>query len=466
MGNRKKVFRRAKYFFSESEYRRFFRAVKTLESKGLDLSQIYIRQQFLFDVFPDFSLLYTSLFVFLDDQKDPSLTRRFLNADGRTLHSGIENLLSLLHPKDGLPQDKEILHLLFASFKGCPRLLYFFLAEEYLTSFHIQTALPDQKISYAKRLFRIASPLAKRLGIRMVQEEFDALAFSLVFQDDFNILTQQRLSYIQEDKYFVRKVSDKIRYFLKKEGLSFQISGRIKGLYSIYKKLSKKGCSHISSLNDVFAFRILVSSVGDCYRAFGVLQQHFRHRPGKIKDYISCPKPNGYKSLHTILYIAVGEKVYPFEVQIRTEEMHDIAQSGMAAHLFYKKEGVESSSLKEIKKKVKQLSSQFSSEEFLRDAQDDLFARYIFVYTPQNKIIPLGKGSTVLDFAYAVHSDLGDRAVDALVNGEKKGIDAVLQNGDHVLVSRSDEIQVKDAWQDIAFLPETKKRIRSGGEKI
>lgn len=463
MKNRKKVFRQAKYFFSESEYRKFFRAIKFLELKKIDLSQAYIRQAFLFDIFPDFSLLYTSLFVFSETEKDPMILRRFLNADYRVLHEGMETLLSLLHPQDGLPEDKDILTFLFSSFVGSPRLLYFFLAEEHCISLNIKDSSPDQKISYAKRLFRITSPLAKRLGIRMLQEDFDALAFSLVFHDDFNTLTTQRLAYIQEDKYFVRKVSDRIRYFLKKEKMSFQLSSRIKGLYSIYKKLEKKGRSHISSLNDIFAFRILVSSVDDCYRSFGILQQNFRHRPGKIKDYISCPKPNGYKSLHTILYIEVGGDVYPFEVQIRTEEMHDIAQSGMAAHLFYKKEGSHSSSLKEIKNKIKGLSSQFSSEEFLRDAQDDLFARYIFVYTPKNKIIPLGKGARLLDFAYAIHSDLGDRTVGAVINGEKKGIDTVLQNGDHVRVLRSDDaIQVKDTWQDIAFLPETKKSIRSG----
>lgn len=457
---KRKILRRAKSCFSDTEYRRFYRALKTLESNNIDLEDIYKRQEFLFDVFPEFTLLYTSLFC--SHKKIPdTIVLPCLNHHHLAFYEDIQTLLDLFRSNER-PSDQDLLKLLFASFSERPRLLYFFLADQYVRALHVKQYSLQQKIDYAKRIFRIASPLAKRLGIRSVREEFDNIAFSILFNDDYSHLKRQRSSYIKGDKHFLRKISDKIRYFLKKEGVSFQIYSRMKGIYSIYKKLQKKGRSEITSLNDIFAFRVLVKTVPECYSAFGVLQTHFPHVPGKIKDYISRPKPNGYQSLHTILQIDVNGVLYPFEVQIRTEEMHDVAQSGIAAHLFYKSgDDVRVDSQKVVKKKIRTLSSQFSSEEFLHQAQDDLFDRYIFVYTPKKEIIPLAKFPTVLDFAYTIHSDLGNYALGAMVNGENVGIEHVLQNGDRVEVITSDELQVLPEWEEIAFIPSVQRKIRS-----
>ncbi len=455
---RRKILRQAKSYFSDSEYKRYFRALKTLDSHKVSLDQTLTIQETLFTILPEFNILYASLF-FQSEQISSSIKKRFLNKIQLRIHKKIQILRSFsLTDEDS---EKKLLKILFLAFTEKPRILYFFLAYQFSLSQTIHLSSLDVQVAYAIQLFKIVAPLAKRMGIRKLYETFESIAFSVLFVDDYKNISQQRSEYVKKEKFFMRKISDKIRYYLKKEGLHFQISHRVKSIYSIYKKLKKKGRTNIEILNDIFAIRIIVENVSDCYKILGIIHQKFPHIPGKIKDYISLPKPNSYQSLHTILQISADDDTLPFEVQIRTKEMNEVASSGMAAHMFYKKNDTKIESNKMIKKKIALLSKQLSSQNFLQNAEKDLFNNFIFVFTKNNKIFPIERGSTALDFALSIHSDLGFYCKDVFINGEECEKGTILQNGDKIEITKSNTTTIDPSWVKYSRNIKMQKKIIS-----
>lgn len=462
MASDQSVFQKAKSLLEESEYKRFFQAIKTLESENIPLKKTFVILQEILEMLPEFDLLMATVFV--NEKSIPaSIFNRHLNEFQKGI---IQKVTEIIHPNLQHPENrKELVHLLFEAFLKENRIIYYFLAYLYALSKNLSTFTATRKVEYAQLLFSIGAPLAYRLGLHDMKEVLENIAFSILFHEEYKYLEKQRSEYIKEEHIFLRRVVGKIRYFLKKNTIPFTIKNRVKSLYSIYKKLKQKGKMNIHVLNDIFAVRIIVEDPLQCYLILGMLHQHFPYVPGKIKDYISKPKSNAYQSLHTTLEIPFDEQgILPVEIQIRTNEMDSVATSGIAAHLIYKTEkynGKSINSKKEMKKKMAELLSHFSEASFLQSAEDDIFSQHIFVFGKDYSIFPLPKGATVLDFAYTLHTDIGNYAKSAFVNGKEVSLDEKLHNSDHVEIITSSITQRQENWIRIARIPEVRKTIRS-----
>lgn len=454
------VLQKAKAVLGEAEYKRFFQAWKSLEKEKIPLKKTSVMVQQIVSMLPDFDLLMASLFVQKKDVPD-ALVNRYLNEFQKNI---LSKIIQLSDPFLMLPEGRQdLIHLLFEAFVKENRILYYFLADLHAQSKVVQNLSALEKIEFAQILFSVAAPLAYRLGLHDIKESFESASFALLFHSEYSDLEAQRNEYIKKEHIFLRRVVGKIRYFLKKNSIPFTIKSRVKNIYSIYRKLKKKGRMHLSALHDIFAVRIIVPEPLQCYMVLGMLHQNFPYMPGKIKDYISKPKTNAYQSLHTTLEVPFEQGVLPVEIQMRTEEMNAVATSGIAAHLLYKKQtyGKNIDSKKELKKKMAELLSYFSEKSFLQSAEEDIFSQHIFVFGKDQKIFPLTKGATVLDFAYTIHTDLGNHTTGAMVNGKPVGIEYRLHNGDEVLVSESSITQREEHWIRIARMPSVRKTIRS-----
>ncbi|MBO7364871.1 MAG: bifunctional (p)ppGpp synthetase/guanosine-3',5'-bis(diphosphate) 3'-pyrophosphohydrolase [Lachnospiraceae bacterium] len=299
---------------------------------------------------------------------------------------------------------------------------------------------PETQQRKARETMEIFSPVASRLGISKIKVELDDRSLAILHPEVFRELkTRLEYSEAQRDK-FIEYRKNEIAQRLQQEGIEAEISGRVKHYFSIYKKMTQQNKT-LDQIYDVFAIRIIVKDVINCYAALGVVHEMFTPLPGRFKDYIAMPKPNRYQSLHTTVMSANG---VPFEIQIRTEEMHRIAEYGIAAHWKYKEKGSVQSGTNSDEEKLSWLRSimdwtNTDSEEFVRLLKDefDLFSGYVYCFTPTGEVKALPADSTPVDFAYAIHSAVGNRMVGAKVNDTLVPIDYKLQNGDRVEILTS-----------------------------
>ena len=309
----------------------------------------------------------------------------------------------------------------------------------------------------------VYAPLAHRLGMRKLKHELENLCIS--FLDPIGYDEIQR--YIEE-KYgehegVFQNVQDQIRKKVAENGIKFELSGRIKSAYSIYNKMYNQGKS-FDEIYDFYAMRIIVDTELECYTALGLIHEMFKSIPGRFKDYISTPKPNMYRSVHTTV---IGSDGIPFEVQIRTWEMHQVAEYGICAHWKYK--SGDNKSKKEVDQKLEWISKLIETEtnttdpdEFFNALKTDMFQDDTFVFTPKGDVINLAQGSTVIDFAYAIHSAVGHSMVGAKINGMIVPIDRVPKTGDilEIMTSSSSKGPSRD-WLKIVKTSSARSKIRS-----
>ncbi len=321
---------------------------------------------------------------------------------------------------------------------------------------------PEKQARIAQETLDIYAPLANRLGISWVKVELEDLSFKYLRPDDFKQLSDDIAKSQKDRERYIAEMVKVLEAKLKAAHLTGQVSGRPKHLYSIYKKLKSKGVG-LDSIHDVIAFRIIVPSVGDCYQTLGMVHGAFKPVPGRFKDFIAIPKPNNYQSLHTTVIGPGGDRV---EIQIRTEEMHRIAEEGIAAHWAYKegKAGVATTDeqkfawLRQMMEWQKELRD---PKEFLDSVKVDLFQDEVFVFTPKGDVRALPRHATPVDFAYSIHSQVGDRTTGAKVNGRIVPLRSRLKNGDVVEILTASNAHPSKDWLNYVKTSKAQNRIRA-----
>ncbi|AKJ04716.1 GTP pyrophosphokinase [Archangium gephyra] len=314
----------------------------------------------------------------------------------------------------------------------------------------------------AQETLDIYAPLANRLGISWIKTELEDLSFRYVKPQDFVALQDKLNKRKKEREKYIDDVSDLVRSKLEERGLKGDVSGRFKHVYSIYKKMKSQGIE-FEQIHDIIAFRILMPAVPSCYEALGLVHQLWKPVPGRFKDFIAIPKPNMYQSLHTTVVGPLGERI---EVQIRTPEMHKVAEEGIAAHWAYKegkaltvsKDDEKFAWLRQLMEWQQDLKD---PKEFLETVKVDLFTDEVFVFTPKGDVKSLPRGATPVDFAYAIHSDVGGRCVGAKVNGKIVPLRYKLKNGDTVEVLTSPQAHPSKDWLTFVKTSRAQQRIRA-----
>ena len=320
---------------------------------------------------------------------------------------------------------------------------------------------PVKRRRVARETLEIYAPIANRLGLNSIYQELEDLSFRYLYPDRYRVIAKAVKAARGNRREVVSKVLASVQRRLKDNGLDAQVQGREKHLYSIYRKMREKHLSFAQVL-DVFGFRVVVKNVHACYIALGALHGLFKPIPGKFKDYIAIPKANGYQSLHTTLFGPFGT---PMEIQIRTTEMHKIAEAGVASHWLYKSSDT---SLSELQKKTHQwLQSllQMQSEsgdsiEFLEHLKVDLFPDEVYIFTPKGQIMALPRGATAVDFAYAVHTDIGNRCVAVKINQELMPLRTELKNGDRVEIITASHAKPNPLWLNFVVTAKARSHIR------
>ena len=327
----------------------------------------------------------------------------------------------------------------------------------------MQYQTPAKQIAKCQETMDIYAPLAHRLGMQKIKWELEDTSLKYLAPKEYNEITAYLQEHKEQDESFMRTIQEKITQRLTAMGIHNTTYGRIKHVYSIYRKMQAQGKT-MDELYDIYAFRVIVDTIPDCYNVLGHIHDLFNLIPGRFKDYISTPKPNMYQSLHTTV---IGSQGIPFEVQIRTWEMHETAEYGIAAHWKYK-QGTGSGSEKDFEWVRRLLESQQDSdaEEYVQSLKIDMFDDEVFVFTPKGRIVSLPSGSTPIDFAYAIHSGVGNAMVGAKVNGRIANIDTRLRNGDivEVLTSKSAKGPSRD-WLNICQSNQARTKIKQWFKK-
>lgn len=327
----------------------------------------------------------------------------------------------------------------------------------------MQYQTPDKQILKCRETMDIYAPLAHRLGMQKIKWELEDIALRYLDPTSYDKIMTYLNARKEQDEAFMRAIQDKITTRLSAVGIHNETYGRIKHVYSIYRKMQTQGKT-LDELYDLYAFRVIVDNIPNCYNVLGHIHDLFNLVPGRFKDYISTPKPNMYQSLHTTV---IGSQGIPFEVQIRTWEMHETAEYGIAAHWKYK-QGTGSGNEKDFEWIRRLLESQqdTDAEDYVNSLKIDMFDDEVFVFTPRGKIVSLPAGSTPIDFAYAIHSGVGNSMVGARVNNRIANIDTTLQNGDivEILTSKSAKGPSRD-WLTICKSNQARTKIKQWFKK-
>src|SRR5829696_572363 len=316
----------------------------------------------------------------------------------------------------------------------------------------------EKRRRIARETMDIYVPLAERIGMHRMKDQLEDLAFAEL-HPDARVSIVARLGFLRDQGGdIVSRIVGELTDTLSEGGLPAAVSGREKSPYSIWRKMQRKNVS-FEQLADVMAFRVLVDSVADCYHALGIMHSAYPVVPGRFKDYISTPKPNNYRSLHTGV---IGPEKQRIEVQIRTREMHEIAELGVAAHWIYKQQAgrVDGRQYRWLRELLEILDHASNPEEFLEHTKLEMFQDQVFAFTPKGDLIALPRGATPVDFAYAVHSQIGDTCVGAKINGRLLPLRTQLQNGDQVEIVRSKAQTPSPTWERFVVTGKARARIR------
>tara|TARA_B100000686_G_scaffold329248_1_gene390195 strand:- start:4314 stop:6509 length:2196 start_codon:yes stop_codon:yes gene_type:complete len=329
----------------------------------------------------------------------------------------------------------------------------------------LEARRPEKRRRTARETMEIYSPIANRLGLNNFYQELQELSFRYLFPTRYKVLTKATKAVRGNRREVLKKMLDAITLCLQDAGITTKVSGREKQLYSIYKKMVEKHLT-FSEIFDIYGFRVVVKDIPSCYVALGALHGLYNPVPGKFKDYIAIPKENGYQSLHSTL---LGPYGMPIEMQIRTDEMHRIAEAGVASHWLYKSSDSDlNSDLNDMHLRTHQwlqslletLSESNDSVEFLEHLKVDLFPGEVYVCTPQGEILALPRDSTAVDFAYAVHTDIGNSCVAVKINGENASLRTKLRSGDRVEIMTSAHAEPNPAWLTYVSTGKARSHIR------
>jgi len=324
--------------------------------------------------------------------------------------------------------------------------------------------MPEEKrVRIAQDTLDIYAPLAGRMGMQSMRTELEDLAFRCLMPDAYGLIASRLESLKTKNGAIIARIASELRDQFARRGIKVEVQGRQKQPYSIWRKMERRSIA-FEQLSDIYGFRILVDTVADCYAAVGVAHTTWPSVPGRFKDYISTPKQNDYRSIHTTV---IGPGSQRVELQIRTHEMHEVAEYGIAAHAVYKDgrtdaEGPavsETRAYRGLRQTIEALASD-DSEKFLEHTKLELFHDQVFCFTPKGRLIALPRGATAIDFAYAVHTDIGNSAVGAKINGRIAPLISVLQNGDEVLIIRSERHAPPAAWDSVVVTGRARAAIR------
>jgi len=320
---------------------------------------------------------------------------------------------------------------------------------------------PEKRRRIAQETLDIYAPLAGRIGMQNMREELEDLAFAELNPEARNSIVTRLARLDAQSGERIGRIADQLKSALDEAGIHAAVYGRAKRPYSIWRKLKDKQLN-FEQLSDIFGFRVIVKTTDECYRALGVLHQHWRMIPERFKDFISNPKTNGYRSIHTTV---IGPEQQRVEVQIRTQDMHDVAERGVAAHWRYRehvedKERTAENAYQWLRDMVDLLEHGNSAEEFLEHSRMSMYQDQVFCFTPKGDLINLPRGATPIDFAYAVHTDVGNTTVGAKVNGAHVPLHTKLRNGDQVEIIRAKEQTPSPVWEQFAVTGRARFEIR------
>ena len=398
--------------------------------------------------------------------------RREFGDEVALLVDGVTKLGRLSYSSDKLEVQAENLRKMFLAMAKDIRVIIIKLADRLHNMRTLQFMTPAKQKEKAKETMDIYAPIAQRLGISKIKTELDDLALKYSQPEVFYDLVNQINARKTEREEFVEQIVEEVSTHMKNANIKAEVNGRVKHFFSIYKKMVNQDKT-VDQIYDLFAVRIIVESVKDCYAALGVIHEMYTPIPGRFKDYIAMPKPNMNQSLHTTLMSSVGQ---PFEIQIRTEEMHKTAEYGIAAHWKYKEsndgkksvEAQEEEKLSWLRQILEWQRDMSDNREFLNLIKGDLdlFAEDVYCFTPQGDVKNLPNGSTPIDFAYAIHSAVGNKMVGARVNGKLVNIDYKIQNGDRIeiLTSQNSKGPSRD-WLNIVKSTQAKNKINQWFKK-
>lgn len=381
------------------------------------------------------------------------------------LVDGVTKLTQLELQSDRAKQAENFRKLLLAMSKDI-RVLLVKLADR-LHNMRTLHHVPKEERRHriAHETMDIYAPLAERIGMHDIKDELEDRAFRELYPDARDSITR-RLEFLRsEGESVVEAVLGELRDVFAEAGIEVNIAGREKSPYSISRKMQRTHSS-VEQLSDIIAFRVVVPTVPDCYQALGVVHGRYQVVPGRFKDYISTPKPNGYRSLHTSV---IGLADHRIEIQIRTQDMHDVAERGVAAHWVYKETGSgpasdavreENRQYRWLQELLEILENAVAPEDFLAHTRMEMFSDQVFCFSPRGEVYSLPRGATPIDFAYAVHTDIGDKSVGAKINGRNMPLRTVLQNGDQVEILISKNQTPSPDWEKLVVTGKARSRIR------
>ncbi len=361
-------------------------------------------------------------------------------------------------------QQAENLRKLLLAVSDDVRVLLVKLADRLHNMRTIDFVKPEKRARIAEETMEIYAPLAGRMGMQGVRDELEDCAFRVLNPEAYKTITEKLAELSEQTDIAVETIKTDLQSRLGAAGMNAEIIGRQKRPYSIFSKMQRKSIG-FEQLSDIFAFRVFVDTPEDCYRALGIVHTAWPTVPGRFKDYISTPKQNEYRSIHTTI---IGPEKQRAELQIRTYEMDAIAEYGIAAHPLYKDEVIgdherlarESRAYAWLRQTVEHIAQGDAPEEFLEHTKLELFQDQVFCFTPKGRLIALPRGATAIDFAYAVHTDVGDTCIGAKVNGKLTPLVQPLENGDEVEIIRSDAQRPPPAWEAIVVTGKARAAIR------
>ncbi len=396
------------------------------------------------------------------DSSHDEISKKF----GKTVADLVEGVTKLTRVNFQSMEEEQMENLrkMFLAMSKDIRVILIKIADRLHNTRTMQFQTPKKQRSKSLETMEIYAPLAHRLGMQKIKWELEDTSLKYLDPIGYEDISSQLDAMEAEKAGLMASIRERIENRLQANSINFKIYGRVKHIYSIYRKMYTQNKS-LAEVYDLYAFRVIVDDIADCYNVLGHLHDLFNLVPGRFKDYISTPKPNGYQSLHTTV---IGSEGVPFEVQIRTAQMHHTAEYGIAAHWKYK-EGIDSEGGEKNFEWVRRLlesQQESEAEDFISNLKFDMFDDEVFVFTPRGEVISLPSGSTPIDFAYAIHSEVGNHMVGAKINSRIVNYDTVLQNGDivEVITSKSAKGPSRD-WLTLCKSNQAKVKIRQWYKK-
>jgi GTP pyrophosphokinase len=396
------------------------------------------------------------------DTSHEDITKKF----GKTVADLVEGVTKLTRVNFQSMEEEQMENLrkMFLAMSKDIRVILIKIADRLHNARTFQYQTPAKQRSKSLETMEIYAPLAHRLGMQKIKWELEDISLKYLDPIGYEEISKQLDEKEAANAQMMASIRSKIETRLTECGIKFQMYGRVKHIYSIYRKMYTQNKT-LDEVYDLYAFRVIVDDIADCYNVLGHIHDLFNLVPGRFKDYISTPKPNGYQSLHTTV---IGSEGIPFEVQIRTAQMHHTAEYGIAAHWKYK-EGISSQGGEEQFEWVRRLlenQQDSEAEDFISSLKIDMFDDEVFVFTPKGEVISLPSGSTPIDFAYAIHSEVGNHMVGAKVNSRIVNYDTVLQNGDivEVITSKSAKGPSRD-WLSLCKSNQARIKIKQWYKK-